>query len=256
MPLGQVLKELGELVFPPRCQVCRAFSRLPLCESCRAGFETIREPLCECCGRPFDPRAIARESCPDCAPGRRRLSGARSFGIHVGRLRDAVNALKFRGRLRLVEPLGELLSQVLRAEPPVGLSLDPRPEAIVPVPLHPARRRERGFDQAERLAAILSAATGIPLREGLLVRTRYTNPQIGLGPAERRQNVKGAFALRYPLPTSAPMILLVDDVYTTGATLEECARTLDPKRAGKVFAVTVTRAAPEWHPEADLTDRA
>jgi ComF family protein len=176
--------------------------------------------------------------------------------LHVGRLRDAVNALKFRGRLRLAKPLGELLCEVLRADPPVGLSLDPRPDAIVPVPLHPTRRRERGFDQAELLAVTLSAVTGVPLREQLLIRTRHTGPQVGLGRAERRRNVSGAFALRYPVPTSQPVILLVDDVCTTGATLEECARTLDRRRVGKVHAVTVTRAAPEWHPEADLTDAA
>ena len=252
MHVGQALRELGELVFPPHCQVCGGFSRLPLCESCRAALEAIREPLCECCGRPFDPHAAARPSCADCAPGRRRLAGARSFGLHVGRLREAVNALKFRGRLRLARPLGGLLCEVVRAQPPLALPLDRRPDGIVPVPLHPARRRERGFDQAELLAATVSAATGIPLREGLLVRTRYTDPQVGLGPGERRKNVAGAFALRYPLPTREPRILLVDDVYTTGATLEECARTLDPKRAGKVYAVTVTRAAPEWHPGADL----
>ena len=254
MPAGQVLRELGELVFPPRCQVCGGFSRLSLCESCSATFEVIGEPLCSCCGRPFDPRSASRAECPDCAPGRRRLAGARSYGLHVGRLRDAVNALKFRGRLRLVGPLAALLSEVLSAPPPLGLPLAPRPEAIVPVPLHPNRRRERGFDQAQLLAATLSGATGIPLRERLLARTRYTDPQVGLGPTERRQNVRGAFALRHPLPPGEPVILLVDDVYTTGATLEECARTLDPKRSGRLYAITVTRAAPEWHPDADLAE--
>jgi len=137
---------------------------------------------------------------------------------------------------------------------PLSLPLDRPPDAIVPVPLHPLRRRERGFDQAELLAAALAEATRIAVRPGLLLRTRYTDPQIGLRPHERRENVKGAFELRHPLPGSGVRVLLVDDVYTTGATLEECAGTLRKGGAGAVYALTVTRAAPAWHPATDLGD--
>jgi len=254
MPVAKVLRELGELVFPPRCQICDCFSRPPICEQCAAAFEPIEPPLCERCGCPFDPKSHAPPACGACARGRRALTQARSVGLHVGRLRDAVNALKFGGRLRLGEPLGRRLAPLLGRESPSALNLEEPPDGLVPVPLHPTRRRERGFDQAERLAAAVSQATGVPLRSGLLVRTRYTTPQIGLSPRERRENVKGAFDLRYPLPREGLRILLVDDVYTTGSTLEECARTLQKAGAGAVYAVTVTRAAPEWHPAADLGD--
>jgi ComF family protein len=120
--------------------------------------------------------------------------------------------------------------------------------AVVPVPLHPRRRRERGFDQAELLARPLAQAVGIPLRSGLLVRTRHTPPQIRRTPHERRENVRGAFALGYPLPVPQARLLLVDDVYTTGATLGECARTLRRGGAGEIYAVTLSRAAPDWMP--------
>jgi ComF family protein len=169
-------------------------------------------------------------------------------------LRQAVNAFKFHGRLRLAEPLGACLVRLLEAEAPVAPPFAEPPDGLVPVPLHPARRRERGFDQAKRLAAVLSEATGIPVRERLLIRTRHTRPQVDLKPSERRENVRGAFALRHPLPRSGVRVLLVDDVYTTGSTLEECARTLRRGGAGEVYAVTVTRAAPEWHPDVDLRD--
>jgi ComF family protein len=249
------LRELGALVFPTTCQVCKRLGEPPICEACAAAFEAITAPLCVECGRPFDPQSRPAPVCADCARGRTPLASARSFGLHVGTLREAVNALKFEGRTRVAAPLAQRLACLLDAEAPVGLPLTGKLTAIVPVPLHPTRRRDRGFDQAELLGEALAELTGIAVRRGALLRTRATPPQVGLSPAERRENVRGAFALRHPLPPSGVRVLLVDDVCTTGSTLHECARTLLRGGVEAVHALTVTRAAPEWHPQADLLDR-
>jgi ComF family protein len=166
---------------------------------------------------------------------------ARSFGRHEGPLRAAVNALKFGGRQRLARPLGQLLASLV-TNPNYAGAWDVGPPAhIVPVPLHPARRTLRGFDQAELLAEEVSSASAVPLRKGFLLRVRDTPPQITLAAAVRVQNVRGAFALRHPLPSKGQRVLLIDDVYTTGATLEECARVLHRGGAAEVCAITLTR---------------
>jgi ComF family protein len=171
----------------------------------------------------------------------------------VGSLREAVNALKFRGRTRLAAPLGHLLSTVVQRDAGDLRAISTnRLTDIVPVPLHASRRRDRGFDQAELLAVELGRAIDLPVRTGLIARTRSTRPQVGLSPAARAENVRGAFALQHALPSRDRRLLLVDDVYTTGATLRACARALRKGNAEAVYAVTVSRAAPAWHPAADL----
>ncbi|MGQ9732719.1 MAG: ComF family protein [Candidatus Zipacnadales bacterium] len=250
----EILKEAAALLFPPRCVICGAFCRSPICLDCRQAFEVICPPLCTQCGRPFDPHlpSVATR-CSQCANSPDYLNVARSFGLHVGGLREAINKLKFEGRLSLVPSLGTLLAEVYGNPNDTTLALgNPPPTALVPVPLHPIRRQERGFDQAELLAEQLSQLIGLPVWNGLLVRTRYTPPQVGLSPHQRRRNVRGAFELRKPLPQTDVCILLVDDVYTTGATLQECARVLRRKGVARVCAVTVSRAAPDWHPAVDL----
>jgi ComF family protein len=251
---AKVLDELGALLFPPACQVCRRLAQPLICEPCAAAFEVIQPPLCLRCGRPFDPRGHAGERCGGCRKDGRPLTSARSFGLHVGTLREAVHALKFRGRVRVAPALAERLAGLVGGPVPTALPFARPPDGLVPVPLHPTRRAERGFDQAELLSRKLAELTGIPLRTGLLARTRHTQPQVGMSPAQREANVRGAFALRHPLPPGGVCVLLIDDVYTTGATLEECARVLRRGGVQEVHALTVSRAAPEWHPHADLGD--
>jgi len=255
--LRELLAAFADLLFPPRCQVCGRFCPTPLCEACAAGFERIARPWCERCGEPFDPGAHARDWCRDCARRRRpALCRARSFGLHAGQLRQAVNRFKFAGRIRLARPLASLLAGLLSSEPPGGL-IDPAElEAIIPVPLHPLRRRQRGYDQAELLGVALGELTGMPVRRGWLRRVRNTPPQAlpdrPRTRQEREANVRGAFAAREPWPAPGVHVLLVDDVCTTGATLRECARVLRRAGAGPVYGVTISRGLPPWHPEANL----
>jgi len=249
----RLLKAVTALVFPPRCQLCERFCPSALCESCVDSFERLRPPFCVRCGHPFDPNARTRPLCSTCSGNGRELEAARSFGLHCGALRDAVNTLKFRGKVRLAAPLGRLMADLLGADgdQPHQLSVD-EVTHVIPVPLHEHRRRERGFDQAELLAGALGEAIGRPVRTGLLARVRNTRPQVGLNPTERDANVRGAFGMRHSVPTPGVRALLVDDVYTTGATLRACARALRSGGAEAVRAVTVSRAAPEWHPASDL----
>lgn len=177
--------------------------------------------------------------CAACASGDgpRHLDAARSCGVYEGALRNAVLALKFRGQRRAAQPLGALLaSEAARA----GW----RPDVVVPVPLHRARRRARGYNQAELLARACARRLGIPCASALIVRSRATRPQVGLAVADRRANVTGAFALTRPSDLArliGKRILLVDDVLTTGSTLDAAAEALRAAEPAAVWGLAVAR---------------
>jgi ComF family protein len=175
-----------------------------------------------------------------CGRCRRQLSpfaqGA-SLGPFEGPLRSLLHALKYEGRRRAARQLGEALA----GEPGVRrlLAADAR---LLPVPLHPARRRARGFNQAELLARALARhAAGCDVVTGVLARHRDTPSQTGLGAAQRRRNVRGAFAVRRPSLVAGRRLVLVDDVFTTGATARECARALHAADAREVCLITAAR---------------
>jgi ComF family protein len=176
---------------------------------------------------------------PLCAGCRRRGPGfdyARAAAPYDGVLRDAVHAFKFAGRRALAAPLGDLLVELGTTGLPAGM-----PGLLVPVPLHPRRERERGFNQATLLARRLGRAWGCPVRGDLLARTVATPSQTALAAAARQANVRSAFRLRRPAPVAGRHVALVDDVLTTGATLSECARCLREAGAVMVGALTVAR---------------
>jgi ComF family protein len=160
--------------------------------------------------------------------------------MYRGVLREVIHAMKYQRVYGLVQPLAAILS----AQFAYHWSRDGRvPDALVPVPLHRQRLREREFDQALALAVVLSRDTGIPLWADLLVRQRPTRSQVGLSAAERRRNVRGAFTLHDPQRCRDKMLLVIDDVYTTGATVQECARLLRGAEAAQVDVYTLSRVA-------------
>lgn len=188
--------------------------------------------------------------CVACGDKGMSFDRARSFGLYRDLLRAAILLLKYQRRARWGTKLGTLLTPVCRD---LLLSRGVESALIVPVPLHAARQRERGYNQAEllslglvRAAAKSGAAAGMKLEGADLIKVRATPPQTGLSPAARRENVRGAFSVRRPERIHDRVIVLVDDVMTTGATLSACALALKSAGAREVLAVTLARATPQF----------
>jgi ComF family protein len=179
--------------------------------------------------------------CTVCASGDRptNLDGLRATSVYEGAVRQAILALKFRGQRRFAQPLADLLAAYYTRE---GLHAD----LLLPVRLHRARRRQRGYDQAELLARALGGRLGLPVRADLLVRPRATAPQPTLAREQRRANVAGAFALASPAAhhvLSGKRTLLVDDVTTTGSTLDAAAAALRQASPQAIWGLAVARPA-------------
>lgn len=231
---------LLDALFPPRCAGCDSLSRTVFCAECAATLARPGAPLCQLCGTPFDPLAFASSHCARCREKPPPFECARSALLYQETARNAVQGLKYRGFHSFAPRLAPLLKHALEND---ELLRDFGPTRLVPVPLHPSRRRQRGFNQSFLLARELGYLIAVPAEE-LLLRTRATPPQVGLQREERIKNVRGAFALDQKkvarLNCAAERILLIDDVFTTGATLRECARILVKKRA-RVACLTLTR---------------
>jgi len=248
---GDLLKTLLDIIFPPRCRVCETSSRIPLCDACLSGIERITGPICHSCGAPFDPSTHHGDLCADCRQGS-GLDRARSVCRFTGLIRKAIHRYKYDSVRELADPLGELLCAYLESGFRPGPTADPyytEPRAIsleevdliVPVPLFPARERDRGFNQARLLVDRVAARFNVPAPGGVLIRTRDTTPQINLKARERKRNVRGAFEVVEAGPVRDRTVLLVDDVCTTGATLGECSKMLKRAGADRVFALTLAR---------------
>lgn len=225
------------VLFAPSCAACAVPldhpTRGPVCGGCWRSILPLTPPLCDVCGDPLPTwRTISLPlaRCARCRRGRRHLDRSRSIGAYDGALRSIVHALKYDGRRSLAGPLAALMRD--RA----GDLLD-GVDFVVAVPLHASRRRERGFNQAADLARRL----GVPMCTALR-RIRATSAQASLPAGRRHQNVRGAFALtRAARRLGGRTVVLVDDVSTTGATLEACARALKEGGVAEVRALTAAR---------------
>lgn len=227
---------LLDLVFPPRCQCCLKFCAFPICPECLTRFHVLSPPFCERCGMAFDPKAKTGALCGDCREGRFRLEKARAAFHYREAAREAIHALKYRGRTRLAEPLGTMMSDRFPDLFP-AVSLD----GLIPIPLHKRRERQRGFNQARLLAEQLSRHHGLEVWNGVLVRSRATRPQVELTARQREGNVRGAFQVADPDRIAGRRVLLIDDMFTTGSTMSECCRTLLKAGAAGVLGYTLAR---------------
>jgi competence protein ComFC len=233
------LRAAGSLLYPPACTICVADvpSDKYLCENCEAKISRIVPPFCAKCSEPFPGAITSPFDCVNC--GHRKLhfdaavSGYRSRGI----VRQVILNFKYGRQIHLRHLVADWLFSALEDERLRERQFD----LIVPVPLHPARQRERGFNQAALLAELLTRHVSVQARL-VLERIRCTTTQTAFDRVERMENLRGAFRLRRNADVRNLRVLLVDDVLTTGSTLSECARILKRGGAHSAHAVTAARA--------------
>ena len=220
-----------DFFLPPVCASCRRVGPL-LCDDCRAALPWVRPPLCDACGRSLPETAA---TCWLCRQGSSPLVQVRAALDHSGPVPPAIHALKYEGLFAVALPLAELMEAAWpRWRTPIDM--------VVPVPLHPERERERGFNQACLLSRHLCHKLALPLETAVLRRIRQTRPQVGLSRADRLTNVSGAFRAQVE-HVAGRRILLVDDVYTTGATLAAAGSALLDAGARSVSAYCLARPA-------------
>jgi len=237
-----VLRRILDILLPTACSYCSSSvgdSGVPFfCSACWNDFAVMSGPLCPSCGRQFESSEALRHSpdhcCLDCRKQTPFFDQAVSIGYFEGPLREAIHQFKYRPCRSLGVPLGRWMAENLGAVRAVDL--------VIPVPLHSSRLRQRGFNQALLLANQVADSFSLPLCYDNLVRLKRTKPQVELSPEERLQNVKNAFSMLVPDRMIGKSVLIVDDVYTTGATMNECSRILKEAGAVRVSALTIARA--------------
>lgn len=266
---------LLDMVFPAKCLVCRRLFNPDLtrtemdrstnaateitdtfaeshrliasyfCPDCVSSFMAISSPICSCCGIMFKSRQDHDHLCGDCITQPKNFRIARAAVAYDHQLMAVVHRFKYAGKIQLAGPLGGLMrSAYMRYWNKEKVDL------ILPVPLHSMKFRERGFNQSYLLIrswkSISSQMAGevsdIPVNTDVLIRSKATVSQTGLGRQQRLKNIKAAFRVKIPEKVMAKKVLLVDDVYTTGATVDECAKVLLKAGAESVDVLTVARA--------------
>jgi ComF family protein len=228
-----MLEAFLDLLYPPACIACAKVLpvRSPFCETCDLAVERLPTARCRTCA---EPGAFARHTCPRCLGAPPPFARAWAAFAHEGPVARAIHRFKYEDHPELAPALAELLASECRQ------FLARAPRVLVPLPLHPRRYRERGYDQAWLLAQALARATGREASPNVLVRTRETRRQVGLPESERALNVAQAF--QATCPVSGQAFLLVDDVLTTGATVRAAAEALGEAGASHIEVLTLARA--------------
>jgi len=276
--INRFYRIIQEAVFPPKCLVCETFFRILdqsrkgisagpgpegharsssvqdqveislaayLCPNCLAELVRVESPLCICCGIPFKSRQGENHYCGACIATDKKFGIARAPLVYDRIITEVIHCFKYRGKIQLARPLGELLLTAFMFFWDKD-SID----IILPVPLHPSRFRRRGFNQADLLIrnwpdmAARRFCDFFPIRieSDVLIRKSPTAPQTALGRAQRTVNIKNAFDLNREEAIVDKRVLLIDDVYTTGATVNECGRLLLSRGAHQVDVLTLARA--------------
>lgn len=223
-----------DILFPRRCPVCGEIVKPAgglICPPCFQKLSFVTAPVCKKCGKEIADETM--EYCEDCMVHGHAFSSGVALLNYDEIARKSMVKIKYNNKREYLDFYGTVLAarygSVIRRM---------HADVIIPVPIHRSRRRKRGFNQAEILAEILGQKLGIPVETELLKRNRRTLPQKELSPADRLKNLMGAFTAA-PLPDGKKRILLVDDIYTTGSTLEACAQVLDKAGAEVVYFVVI-----------------
>jgi ComF family protein len=226
-----------DLLYPPRCLICGSFVDDALCSACLGGFSRVVSPVCPICGGPFHRGIEEDHVCEECLRRRPFFESAAAPYVYDGPIMDAIHRFKYEGKAHIAKAFGPLLASFgkewLKEE---------EDRTIMPVPLHPRRLRQRGYNQSLLLARHVAAGLGGSLDFLSLRRIRDTRVQTGLKRDERRRNVKRAFEVVDRKAVKGKTVLLVDDVATTGSTLNECARVLRKAGCSRVYCLVLARA--------------
>ncbi len=265
--ISSILRVFLEAFFPVKCFVCgswidvkdgfSSFSQKTLqwekgempnsffiCESCLNNFIPVKPPFCLKCGIMFQSDAAENHICGRCLKNLGKFRSARSFGVYDQALMKAIHSLKYKGKIQLARPLGMILFLTF-----MNFFKVEQVDMIFPVPLHGKRLRQRGFNQAlllirhwpQNARQLKINSLHFKIEKDLLIRNRWTEPQTGLGRELRAANIKGAFTLKKKSLIKGKNILLVDDVYTTGATVRECSKVLLNGGAASVDVLTLAQ---------------
>ncbi len=247
--MSTAAESLFATLFPSHCRLCGAFliriSRLPVCETCLSSMRPVEGCVCVVCGERIPPSVVCAEPeescCWECRQTRPTFDKAVAYGSYQGGLRELIHLLKYRGVKPAASVLGRMLAEVIEH---LSGAFAPAVPLVIPVPLHPTKLKERGFNQSEmiaRAAIKLLRDKRLEIRPDVLERKRATISQIGLTRHQRQENLRGAFVVLAPEEIANREVLLVDDVLTTGTTASECARVLRRAGATRVWAATVAR---------------
>lgn len=209
-----------------------------VCRCCLESLIPHRASYCICCGRFFN-GVSEPHVCSSCLENKRAYSRHRSGGLYQGKLKDVILLYKYRQFKVLGKELADFICRSLDQDE----SLFPGTDLLVPVPLHPRKERKRGFNQAREIAVWLGEKHSIPCVGNVLVKTKNNAAQTTLESKQRWQNVKNAYTVKKPDLIAGKTVLLIDDVFTTGATIDECSRVLKKAGAREVRAITVAQAA-------------
>ncbi|MDO8955761.1 MAG: ComF family protein [Deltaproteobacteria bacterium] len=238
--MGPFWRALVDFFFPSQCPLCgKILDENSLgrpCPSCLSQIKFFSHPYCPRCGLGFNTAMGEDHLCSGCLTEHWDFTKARSIGPYEGLMAEVISRFKFRGISRLAKPLGILLAEY--EDPEFTFS---EFDLILSVPLHPQRLRKRGFNQSLLLARRISRVHSIPLDFTALQRIRHTQPQTELSGPERKKNIRGAFAVKKSAIISGKRILLIDDVFTTGATVQECSKALLKAGAKRVDVMTLAR---------------
>ena len=242
----EYIKEgLLNFVFPLNCKICKKPIReskgYSICENCFKTIELIEQPYCIKCGKPLVPTDVFKKNreilCLDCKKKKYSFKFSRSTGVYDKVLKKCIHLFKYYGEKKLAKPLGNLMVDYLLK----NNDFENEFELIIPVPLHKNDLKKRGFNQSVLLSKVIGDYFSIPVGESVLIKKKLTPFQVNLSKKEREKNILRSFSVEKPEEIKGKNILILDDVFTTGATVEECAKELMKARAKNIFVLTLAR---------------
>jgi len=243
MIFSEVLNDLSRIIFPPRCPGCSEilypFTGQIFCRTCNDDIKFINGGICSICGTTFPDSPAENHLCGDCLGKRPYFFYARAVFSYENIILNAIHRFKYKRNMSTGEIMSSLMADF--SFPDIDFT---DYSLIIPVPLHIKRLRERGFNQSLILARAIGKKRNIPVDFSLLKRRKFTTTQTGSNRNERKQNIKDAFEVSDQNKIKGENIILIDDVYTTGATINECAKTLIKAGAEKISALTLARVLP------------